>query len=230
MKKKISINLTRGEALLSWCYWPFQLLLLPILLGMGNNLLKDPLSEVELNFVYFCVNFLCLTVILNRFLCQSAKSAMQRPFFILRSAVFGLALYFVASWVVGLVVGYLSPDFSNANDSTVSDMLSQSPMLITVGTVILAPVAEELMYRALIFRAAYNRSRILGYVVSTVLFGAIHVVGYIGIYSPLELGIAMLQYVPAGLCLGWAYARCGNIYAPILMHITINQLAVLAMR
>jgi membrane protease YdiL (CAAX protease family) len=222
--------MTRGEALLSWCYWPFQLLLLPILLDMGNGLLKDPFSEVELNFVFFCVNFLCLTVILNRFLGVSAKSALKRPFFVLRSAVLGLALYFAASWVVGLVVGYFSPDFSNANDSTVSDMLSQSPTLITVGTVILAPVAEELMYRALIFRATYNRSRILGYLVSTLLFGAIHVVGYIGIYTPMELGIAMLQYVPAGLCLGWAYARCGNIYAPILMHITINQLAVLAMR
>ena len=230
MKKKISINLTRGEALLSWCYWPFQLLLLPVLLALGNDLLKDPLTEVELNFVYFCVNFLCMTVILHRFLGVSARAAIKRPLYTLQSAFFGFAGYFAASWVVGMVITWLCPDFANANDGAVNDMLAQSPQLITLGTVLLAPVAEELMYRALIFRSVYNRNRALGYLVSTVLFGAIHVVGYIGIYSPLELGMAMLQYAPAGLCLGWAYARSGNIYAPILMHIAINQLGVSAMR
>ena len=230
MKKHISISMTRTESVLSWIYWPFQLVLLPVLLAAGNELLKDPLSEVELNFAYFCVNFLCLTVILHRFLGVSAKAALKRPFYTLQSAFFGFASYFAVSWLVGIVIIWLCPDFANANDSSIAGMLTQEPALITLGTVLLAPIAEELMYRALIFRSLYNRSRVLAYLVTSLLFGAVHVVGYIGIYTPLELVLSMLQYLPAGICLGWAYARSNNIFAPILMHIAINQIGILAMR
>lgn len=222
--------MTRGESLFAWIYWLFQLALLPVLLAAGNGLLKDPLSEVELNFAYFSANFLCLTVILHRFLGVSAQDAFRRPFYVLRWGVFGLVAYFAATFVTGLIITYFAPDYSNANDSSIMNMLADSPALISLATIFLAPIAEELMYRALIFRTIYNRSRPLAYILTTLIFGAVHVIGYIGVYSPLELGLSMLQYLPAGLCLGWAYAKSGNIYTPILMHIAINQIGVLAMR
>ena len=228
--KKISVSMTRRESVLTWLYWPFQLILLPVLLAIGNTFLKDPLSEVKLNFVYFCINFIFLTVVLHKFLGISFKYAMKRPGYTLQSAFFGFASYFAISMVIGIVIAWLQPDFANANDGSIAGMLSDDPVLITVGTVILAPVAEELMYRALIFRTIYNRNRVLGYIASTLIFGAVHVVGYIGVYTPLELGLAMLQYLPAGICLGWAYARSNTIWAPIIMHIAVNQMGIMSMR
>ena len=46
--------------------------------------------------------------------------------------------------------------------------------------------------------------------------------------APLLL--CFVQYLPAGLCLGWAYARADSIFAPTLMHMIINLIGMLAMR
>ena len=124
----------------------------------------------------------------------------------------------------------ISPDFFNVNDSAISTMVDQNTDLMAIGTILLAPVAEELFYRGLIFRGFYNKKPILGYLVSTLAFASLHVVGYIGLYSPLHLLLCLLQYIPAGICLGWAYAKTDCIFAPILMHIAINQIGILSMR
>jgi hypothetical protein len=54
----------------------------------------------------------------------------------------------------------------------------------------------------------------VAYALSILLFSAIHILGYIGRYSPLELTMAVLQYLPAGLCLAWSYTKAGTIFAP----------------
>ena len=61
-------------------------------------------------------------------------------------------------------------------------------------------------------------------------FACIHIVGYIGTYSPLELVMAVLQYLPAGLSLAWAYTKADSIFAPILIHACINLIAVGGLR
>ena len=97
-------------------------------------------------------------------------------------------------------------------------------------TVVLVPLTEELLYRGLIFRPLYNKSPLAGYVISTFIFSALHVVSYIGSYSPLHLALCFLQYLPASICLGWAYARSDSIWSPVMIHMTINFIGALSMR
>ncbi|HCP70616.1 MAG TPA: hypothetical protein DIT87_00905, partial [Clostridiales bacterium] len=54
--------------------------------------------------------------------------------------------------------------------------------------------------------------------------------GYIGKYSPLELVMAVLQYLPAGLSLAWAYTKSDTIFAPIIIHACINLVAIGGLR
>jgi membrane protease YdiL (CAAX protease family) len=35
-----------------------------------------------------------------------------------------------------------------------------------------------------------------------------------------------LQYLPAGLCLAWAYIRGGTIFASIVIHAAINYVSI----
>ena len=109
-------------------------------------------------------------------------------------------------------------------------MVQENYTFLAFGTVLLVPVAEEALYRGLIFGQIYNRNRLAAYIISSVVFAAIHVISYIGLYEPIHLMLCLLQYLPAGLCLGWAYANSDTIWAPILMHITINQISILSMR
>lgn len=223
---KLSVSMTRAETVGGWIYLVLQLTILPVFLVSVNLLLGSPLSDASLNFVFYALNFICATVIFRRFLLDSLRQALAAPFRCLRSALFGLILYYLLSLLMGFLIVSIAPDFSNANDQNIADQARDNYMLVSIGTVLLVPPVEEVLYRGLIFRGLYNRSRVAAYIASTLVFCAIHVTGYIGFYDPLTLLLCFLQYIPAGLCLGWAYARADSIWAPILMHITVNQIAM----
>lgn len=223
-------TLTPAEKKLGWFYWAFQLLLLPVILPLLNDQFGSPMTETELNLLFFVLNFVLLLLILHKFIFHSCKAGVLRPFHTLRWAIFGFALYWIYSFAVSWLILYLDPDFVNANNQYIFQMTEENYALTVLGTVLLAPVAEELMYRGLIFGTLYERSKLLAYVLSTLLFAAVHIAGYISIYDPRTLLLCLLQYLPAGLCLGLAYAKTGSILTPILAHIAINQVAISTMR
>ena len=101
---------------------------------------------------------------------------------------------------------------------------------MVIGTVVLVPPAEECLFRGLIFRSLYKKSHWAAYILSILAFAVIHIIGYIGQYSPLELVMAFLQYLPAGLCLAWSCVRSETIYAPILIHAAINYITIHGLR
>ena len=80
------------------------------------------------------------------------------------------------------------------------------------------------------FRDCTEKSRLLAYLASTLVFAAIHVIGYIGLYDFTTLLLCYIQYLPAGIALCFAYEKADTIAAPILMHIAINQIGMSAMR
>lgn len=229
-KKQLSVPMTQQEVALGYGYLVLELFALPILLQLGNALLPQPLTDTELNFLFFGLNFLVTTVIFRKFLLKHGKYFLSDIFGCLRGSLHGFVAYWVLNYIVGSMIMLIAPDFYNVNDSAISTMIDQNTGLMSFGTILLAPVAEELLYRGLIFRGLYNRKPLLGYLVSTLAFAGLHVVGYIGLYSPLHLALCLLQYIPAGICLGWAYAKTDSIFAPILMHIAINQIGILSMR
>ena len=222
--------MSRKEIICGLSYLAIQLLFLPILLLFVNSLLGSPLSDAQINFVYFGVDFLCVTLIFHRFLLNSAKQAVADIFRCLRFAAIGFVLYWVGSSVMSMGIYYFYPEFYNVNDQSIMEMTQQNQTLMTIGTVLLVPVVEETLYRGVIFGGLYRCNRMIAYIVSTVVFSALHVVGYIGYYEPLHLVMCFLQYIPAGICLAFAYVKADTIWAPILMHMSINQIGILATR
>ena len=92
------------------------------------------------------------------------------------------------------------------------------------------PIAEECFYRGLIFRNLYDKSPFLAYAVSMVIFSLAHVLGYVGMEDLGTLALCFLQYLPAAFALAWSYRRSGSIFAPILIHMVVNQTGMLLMR
>lgn len=222
--------MTKKEVRFGWAFFALQLLVLPTILVWVNQLLHPPLPEVALNFVMFALNFLCTTVIFHRFLLSNGRQALELPFRTLRMAVFGLMLYYVGVILVGKLILALRPDFANANDANILELAQDNYALMAFSIIILVPIAEETLYRGLIFRGLHSKSRIAAYIVSALVFSAVHVTGYIGTMDWQLVGLSLLQYLPAGLSLAWAYEKADSIWAPILMHMTINQLSIALMR
>ena len=230
MKKQLSVPMTRHETILGYGYLAFQLLVLPSLLQFVSNILPKPFTNAEINFLFFAINFIATTVVFRKFLAENGKRFLSDPGSVLLKSIYGFIGYWVISYAVGIAILRIYPDFYNVNDSAIDAMTKENMALISFGTTLLAPVAEELLFRGLIFRGFYNKKPLLGYLVSALAFACIHVVGYIHQYEPIHLALCLVQYLPAGICLAWAYAKTDNIFAPILMHIAINQIGIFTMR
>jgi len=90
------------------------------------------------------------------------------------------------------------------------------PWLVIVAVVILAPIAEEIFFRGVVFNALLREGgRRWAFIGSSALFAIIHV----------SL-VALLPIFLLGLALAWIYQRSGNLLAPMAMHATVNGISV----
>lgn len=232
MKKSKSPGaaLTRQETLCGFVYMAFQFIFLPSLLYAVNDLLKRPMDDSELNFLYYFINFIAMLVLFHDFLGTSALQVRQHPAQFCQAVILGLAAYYACFYAVDKTVSLLMPGFANQNNAAVFAMLEENPFLMLIGTVVLVPPFEECIFRGLIFRSLYGRSHVTAYAVSILTFALIHIVGFLGEYTPLEIVLAVLQYLPAGLCLAWSYTKAETIFAPIFIHAAVNYITINGLR
>ena len=221
---------TSNETLFGFLYYALQLLIIPAILVLVAMMLPVPRSEAEINFVYFALNFVAVLLIFRKFLIANFRTVIAYPWYTLRCAGLGFLIYMAGNFVFSLVVTMLAPDFANVNNAAIQVMVQDHFTLMTIGVVFLVPLAEECFYRALIFRNLYNKSPFLAYSISMIAFSLSHVLGYVGTEDFGTLFLCFVQYLPAAFALAWCYRRSGSIFAPILIHMVVNQTGMLMMR
>lgn len=228
--KLLYISMSRTEKILGWLYMAFSLLVLPALLTWVNGQLADPVNESTLNFVFYLTNFLFLVCIFHRFLRDSLVAAWRDIWNFIQAVILGYVAYWACSKAMEWIMAFILPGFTNVNDASISAMASTNYTLMAIGVVFLVPLAEEMLYRGLIFRNLWQTSKVAAYLVSMAAFAAIHVLGYIGSESVTTLVVCFIQYLPAGLCLAWTYTKADNIFAPVVVHAVVNAIAIGALR
>ena len=226
--KQLPVTPTKGEKIWSLVYLALEYLVLPTVLVLLNQFLPNPLGEARLNLVFFLMNYLTVGLILRKFIGKNFMEA--KPGTIVASAILGLLLYWAMNFAAGFLILLIKPDFANVNDAAISGMMQGDLLFSILGTIVLVPPCEELLFRGVIFGGLYNKRPVAAYIISAVAFSAIHVVGYVGLFSWDILALCFLQYIPAGIALGWAYVRSGSILAPILIHTLVNALGVAILR
>ena len=220
---------SQKAAAIGFVYWAFSFCLLGSLISLAAGLMGISLTGAQLNFIYYLLNLAAAVFIFREFLQENWKAAADRIFPTIYYAVLAYLGSQVFLNLVTRVILVLRPDFGNVNDQSIQAMLAQSPGIMVLGAVVLAPVAEEVFYRGIFFRKLFDVKPWLGYGVSMLVFAAIHTVGYIGTAEPGLLVLGCLQYLPAGYCLCWCYRQTGNILSPILMHIIFNASSILSL-
>ena len=228
--EKITITPQQQETTRGWIYFAFQMTALQYLLSAVNYYLGSKFSETTLNIIYFTGNFLFNVIIFRGFLKKNLCKFLKEPGACLGSAALGLVIYYFVSMTVSCLCLWIYPEFSNINDNTILKMIRERPVLMTVSVVLLVPTVEELVFRGLIFRPLYNQRPWLGYCVSAGCFSLLHILGYVTQHDPISLLLCFVQYIPAGLVLGWSYARSNTIWTPILIHTAVNLISILVMR
>ena len=219
---KFTPNLTRTELRSGFVTLAVCMFLLPGLLA----LVTPDLSAARLNFTSYFITAGAAVYVLRGFLLRNLSAALVQPFHCVYIACIGYLAHLALSELAAILTYLIAPGFANLNDANVVTMLGTDFGLMVLLAVVLAPIAEECIFRGLLFRGLYDRSPALAWVLSTVLFAAMHVIGYIGAYTPLELVLALIQYLPAGIALCIAYQRGGSIISPILTHALVNAMAL----
>ena len=214
------------ESVSGACYLLFQMLFLPSFLYWANGQVDTPLSESELNFLFYLVNFFAILVIFHDFLGRSLSQLLHHPIDALQAAILGFVAYYVCYYTIDWLVSLVLPGYTNYNDESIAALSRGNYFLMFIGTVILVPPVEECLYRGLIFRNLYKKSHWAAYCISIVAFASIHILGYIGQYSAAEVVIAVIQYIPAGLWLAWSYIKGDTIFVPIVIHAAVNYITI----
>ena len=226
----MTISMKKYEKTLGWIFLAMTPLVLPRLIVYLCQLLHLQPDNAQLNIMVFVTDFVLAILIFHRFLWKSIAWGLARPGRTFLWMGIGFAAYNIGSSLVMLLITLLAPSFSNANDASIMGMLQEHFWPMALCIVVLVPITEETLYRGLVFGTLRKHSRWLAYVVSVCAFSALHVVGYIGTLSPLHLLLSFLQYLPGAAALALAYDQSESIWPGILIHSTINLLALISMR
>ena len=138
-----------------------------------------------------------------------------------RAVRMGLAWGIIA-WVVGAAVSFVVVAVLDALGIEPTPQTAEQalriidPLVAVPAIVVVAPIAEELFFRGVVFNAWLREGgRRAAYLGSSALFGAIH----------LNLAV-FLPILVISLIFAWIYERTRNLWAPILAHAVFNAVNV----
>lgn len=144
----------------------------------------------------------------------------------------GLAAFVVLNVIVGLAIqlgaqalGVDVPETQQSLREATRDP-RQIPWFV-VSAVLVAPLAEELFFRGMLYPALRRRIGMWGGIlISAAAFAAAHLL------TEGTLGGGALVFVlilPLGILLAWLYERRGTLAVPVALHMTFNLVTMLLM-
>ena len=137
-----------------------------------------------------------------------------------QGAIQALVGWFIAFWLyyaVEKIVGLVGIEmFWNEAEFFALDSVWRV-VVVVVATLIVAPLAEEMIYRGYVLQALLARVKTpVAAILSALIFASIHV--------GIGLGLAIYIFL-GGLILAYLYVKFRNVYACVLMHFMNNVVA-----
>lgn len=213
--------LTKREKIAVFVYFPLHILLLPLLLNWAFG---DTVTESMINLIYYAVGAVYMLVFCWGILRRDFDVICERPLRVLIVVFASYALILCFNFVFALIVMLLPDIIINPNNQAIADYATADFGPMAAAATFLAPIVEELMFRAGVFGLIRRRNRVLAYAVSMLLFAFYHIWGYIAI-DPVYL-IYLLQYLPAAWALCYCYERTNSIWGCIFLHMLVNGVAM----
>lgn len=174
-----------------------------------------PVTAILVNIIFYGVTILTQFRVYKRDGLRFGERKLRWKWFIIVLSLIGAA---VLSLILNVLImnSPLPEMFSGYDDASSITFEGQNPILVILSTVILAPIAEELIFRGLM----YDRmKRYLGIPASVILtslaFGVYHGTVIQFIYAS-AIGVMFALY----------YEKSGSLIMPIAAHAVMNALAV----
>ena len=203
-------------------------LLANTLFGIVEVLLGTKISDSLANIIYYYVLFAIVLLLFHSFLAHTTSRFLGGVSRAMTTFCMGLMVFYGANELFYRVANVLFNSRTNLNDMTIAASINAAPRLTALIIVFLAPFVEEVLFRGLVFGCLKEKSRVAAYVISCVLFAFMHVWTFALSSWDWSYLILMLQYLVPGLVFAWAFDHSGTLWTSILLHATVNALALWA--
>lgn len=123
--------------------------------------------------------------------------------------------------VSNLVISFVFKKTIAGNEEAVRSYINAFPILMIFDVSVYAPFVEELTFRKSIRDVINNKWCYV--LASGLLFGLLHIIGYIDNVSDL---IYLIPYGSLGVCFALLYYKTDNIFSSIVVHSLHNSIAI----
>lgn len=207
--------LTERETTAGICWFPVYAAGLPLLGSLAGGL-EGGWRSLLLSAVGCAVT----SVIFRRFLAASFRRLTEDAGRAICAILVGAAVYWAALFALSVAAAALG--VTEETDGRFFAGSASGDIRAAVSAVIFAPVTEEALFRALLFGGLAKKNRPAAYIVSTLVFGVMHLWPHIGSLGAAEMAVSLILYVPGGLILARVYERTETVWASVLLHALIN--------
>ena len=232
MAKKATSHMNQTERVAGTIFFVVYLLVLPLLankiFSIVEVLFDTKISESLANIIYYYVLFAVVLLLFHSFLAHTTSRFLGGASRAMTTFCVALLVFYGANELFYRVTNIFFNSHTNLNDTTIAASINAAPRLTALIVVLLAPFVEEVLFRGLVFGCLKEKSRIFAYAVSCVLFAFMHVWTFALSSWDWSYFILMLQYLVPGLVFAWAFDYSGTLWTSILLHATVNALALWA--
>ena len=215
---------TKGEAIAALVYLPVHVLVLPLLMSFAFARFMPDISTAAFNLIYYAIGISYMLLFELKFLRRDFDPLCDRFLACIMEILACYGIMLILNLLVNSLLSLFPPD--NPNNAAVIDMAGVDLGSVSAMAIFLAPIVEELLFRAGIFGLLRRRNRVLAYLVSILAFSLYHVWSY-AILDWREL-LYLVQYIPATYVLCRCYERTNTIWGSIFLHMMINGLSMAA--
>lgn len=159
--------------------------------------------------------------------------------------VFAVILYLGSILTSNLVTLIFGEVTSNANQDSLNESMIKYPLIVSIFSVVFAPIVEELVFRFTIFKSIAKKNKIIAYIVTILSFAGIHFISSLSVlmmslqdpYISKEISYQVFFddlkslpiYIVAALILTISYDVNKNIATNIMVHAFYNFSQVILM-
>lgn len=220
-------QLTRAEFGRGWVFFALYVLVFPRLMGMLQRAAGEnwSLLPAESGLLYYLVVVTLVFLVFWSFL----KNAFYILLDYLPENLFALATGTLGAAVLTLLTSLIPLPVEDPFPLIYADQFAYFPQATFLILVILTPIAEEVLFRGLMFGSLRKYSRPLGYVVTVILYALYVVQAYAFTPGAMDLRYLLLalRYLPMSLALTWCYDNGGSIWSPIVLHMVLSGFQLL---
>ena len=219
--KEFTSRLGKVESIAVLSYLPVHLVFLP--LAFVALMQREIVNELGANLGIYLIGALFMLGLCFKFLRRDFDALCDRPFQIIAEIIGSYGVMLCCNLLFGIFLNFVSAEV-NPNNQAVTDMAVKSYGPVAAMAVYLAPIVEEMLFRAGVFGTLRRYNRAAAYVVGILSFSVYHVWSF-AVLEP-SYWLYVLQYIPVTFLLCRLYESTNSIWSSIFFHMLVNGISI----